>query len=145
MGYSKRTEQLIAEYEAHGYTIHHGNNPKMDQAQKWADHHLVRICQTNSTAHGFSKYTVWASKPNRWKLQFVTWVNPEKVNLTNYNPKQYAYERGIDYPGRYKNWAEAMAFIRILKRPDQHGVNPHFIPIRLELEDDEEWLYQHKQ
>ena len=62
MRFAKKTIEMIEEYRSLGYDIHVGNNPRMDTHKKWANHHLVRIAQTNDRRSGLCRRTVWASK-----------------------------------------------------------------------------------
>jgi hypothetical protein len=62
MNLSKKTKARIKAYEDLGYEIIIGNNPLLASRKKWQGHHCVRICKTNSKAHGWSLYTVWAVK-----------------------------------------------------------------------------------
>jgi len=135
MAYSKRTYKLMEYYSKHGYRIHCGNNPRMDQTKKWANFHLVRICQTNSPRSGFSKHTVWASKPKQWRIAFLGWENPRWGDLTGYHPDYYAHNWCVDYPGRYTTKTEAEVAMRQMQQPDPFGVYPDLAVVTIDTDD----------
>ena len=62
MAYSKATQEKIANFSAQGFAIIEGNNPSLNKSKKYKGREVVRLCQTNSTTHGYSLYTVWAVK-----------------------------------------------------------------------------------
>lgn len=127
MKFAKKTIELIEKYKSLGYEIHVGNNPRMGKTEKWKNHDLIRIAQTNDRRSGLCKRTIWASKEKQWKIAFLGWENPNNQDLTGYHPDYYAQHFGVDYPGIYNTQDEAQISADLMAQPDPFGVYPELI------------------